>query len=96
MDVELGEPDLVRVLTEHGIDAAVAATMPSGHAFKVLWCEAEVLARYAMLRHMTSGEEGQGMTAADPAVVAVQAEVKALATERDAVLAKYKGKTAKS
>jgi hypothetical protein len=93
MDVELGEPDLVRVLTEHGLDPAVAAAMPSGHAFKVLWCEAEILSRYAMLRHMTSGEEGQGLTAADPAVVAVTAEVKALTDERDQVLARYKGKT---
>ena len=97
MDVELGEPDLVRILTEHGIDPAVAAAMPLNHVFKTLWCEAEILARYAMLRHMTSGEEGQGMGQDDPAVAAVKAEVKALAAERDEVLARYgKARAAKA
>lgn len=83
-DIELGEEDLVRILTSRGIDPATV--LPLREAFSILYCEAEALARAALVRHLEHEEAPQ------EAVDTVKAEIEALHKERNAVLAPHRPK----
>jgi hypothetical protein len=90
-DVELGEPDLRRILISHDVDPGTADTMSGRTAFRILYCEAEILARYALLRHLESDD-----AATDAAADAVKGEIRELQKERDGYLAPLKAKAGKA
>lgn len=84
LTVDLGEEDLARILTTHGIEPDKA--LPLREVYKILYCEAEILSRAAMVRHLLADEAGE------EAIGVVQAEIEALKRERNAVLEPHKPK----
>jgi hypothetical protein len=85
-DIELGEEDLQRVLQSQDIDAASAPSLPHNVVYAILYCEAEILARAALVRHYQAEDRG------DEAVRAVIGEITALRTEQETFLAPLRPK----
>jgi hypothetical protein len=83
-DIELGEEDFVRICATHGISPEEAAAMPLREVYKIIYCEAEILARAALVRHLENDQAG------DEAVSAVKAEIAQLTRERNAALEPHK------
>jgi hypothetical protein len=89
-DVELGMTDLPRILAEHKADPAAAETMPFSTAIEILRLEAEIIGKGVYYRHEQTEAQASGATRATAAMMALKAEVPALRTERDMLLAPYK------
>jgi hypothetical protein len=85
-DIELGEGDLLRVLQANGIDTAKASALPHNDAYAILYCEAEILARAALIRHYQS--EGKPAET----IQAVIGEITALRAEQETFLARHRPK----
>jgi|GEM_PF-3489605 len=88
-DIELGEEDLGRILAGRGIDPARAAGMLSREAYKVLYAEAEMLARAAMIRHIEAempAGDAAARRVADGRIEVLQGEISALKAERNVIL----------
>jgi hypothetical protein len=81
-DVEVDEADLLRILLEIGLSVEAAASLTVKEAYKVAYCTAEILSRQALSRF--DGSKAEELTA----------EIKALAQERNEVLAAVKGRRA--
>lgn len=79
-DVEVGEPDLARILTSQGIPLEALATLSMGEAHDILYFTAEGLARLALGRY----DKNMAKQCA--------ADFRKLQEQRDQVLAKVKAR----
>jgi hypothetical protein len=85
--IDLGEEDLARVLLAQGIPVDRAASLTINEAYIVLYCEAEILARAALIRHLEA-EGGK-----ETEIAAVVEEIGALRLEQGPVLEQLQRKS---